>query len=952
MATFLSPGVYTREQDQSLVSTVAGPTRPVFIGTAQKGPINVPTFVTSPQQAIDTFGNPFSESYLMYAVLAFMEEGNQAWIVRVAVEQQDGQDPAIDDFAIDTSGGRGMGWGRIPIFSGIDYGRLTLRAISTSSPITFHDASVDNITYTDREVSTTDGATDATLHFSGSGTHLSSDYTGAIDDSFIVLITSDPDEGKSLRGATYEVIRNSDNTVVASGHFYEVSSNTSEAIDIGDGLVFNVHVTSGVIGENDNFRFSVHPDNRIFSLWVEGSSVVEYTISPATYTVLQDFVDDVNALVVSEDYEMIIVTDSDGVERPQFITKDAGRVLQIMSTSGFCLEVSLSLYSIDVPRSHFIGADPGPYQITSQNNRLSVDVIPPSGSGSTAHLQIAMPAGLNWEAAELVDVINSADSLGGTQYITAYEVPLPAGTNHILVVTALGRMYDQIKALATWSNNRTLRLAEELGVPFPYGEAYRGFTDGRQLLPTPGETDSSVPLSCEQDSNSDTCTVDTAYFENIVGWLVAPSAGTWINGYTVSVDLQPQGVGDLAGRYRLTVRDLSNNVFDIVEDISFDPSNTRYIANVINPGTTLGGTRGNEWVNWEERPIYLNNDPLDVSSYEIRQPSQFTPAEFVGAANGIPNDPAFSSEIDAAVIGNPARSTGIFTIQNPESYDVNVLVTPGFNSGAIIGQCLQMVEARGDMIYLVDPPFGLRPQQVVDWHNGMLTSDMASAIDSSYGALYWSWIKIFDQFNQQDIWIPPSGHVAAVFSRTGREADQWFAPAGLKRGRLKTALDLEFSPSQGERDLLYGSGNSVNALVNFPKEGITIWGQRTLLRSTSALSRVGVRMLMIYLKKNLSTLMRNFLFEPNDTQTWAMVKAVVEPLLSDVQARQGIDAFRVVVDESNNTPERRDRGELWVSVFVKPTRTVEFVVLNLVILRTSATFQSEEVLAAAGVITA
>jgi phage tail sheath protein FI len=260
-----------------------------------------------------------------------------------------------------------------------------------------------------------------------------------------------------------------------------------------------------------------------------------------------------------------------------------------------------------------------------------------------------------------------------------------------------------------------------------------------------------------------------------------------------------------------------------------------------------------------------------------------------------------------------------------------------------------MCEGRGDCLYIVDPPFGLRPQQVVDWHNGMLFSDLRAALNSSYGALYWSWVEIFDQFNGGTIFVPPSGHVAAVYARTARETELWFAPAGLNRGRLLTALDLEFNPTQGERDLLYGFNNAVNPLVNFPQDGITVFGQRTLQRKDSALDRVNVRMLLIALKKALIPLLRNFLFEPNDRVLWRQVQNSIEPTLDDIRARRGLTAYQVIVDERNNTPIRRDRNELWVSVLIKPTRAVEFIVLNLVILRTDQSFAAEEVLAAAGV---
>jgi phage tail sheath protein FI len=231
----------------------------------------------------------------------------------------------------------------------------------------------------------------------------------------------------------------------------------------------------------------------------------------------------------------------------------------------------------------------------------------------------------------------------------------------------------------------------------------------------------------------------------------------------------------------------------------------------------------------------------------------------------------------------------------------------------------------------------------------MLTSDLAAAINSSYGALYWGWTKILDSSSRQYVWIPPSGHVTGVIARTARVAEKWYAPAGTRRGHLVTAVDVEYNPGGSERDLLQGSGNAVNPLVKFPQQGIIVMGQRTLQRSETALSRVNVRMLINDMKKGMTTLLRDFIFEPHDSQTWAAVRNVLNPYCADIQARRGLDGFLVVCDERNNTPERRDRYQLWVSVFLKPTRAIEFVLLNLIILQSSASFLAEEVLAAGGV---
>lgn len=944
MAVYLSPGVFPREIDLSVLPTAVGPLRPAFIGTAKKGPLNEAVLITSAQQALDTFGEPFSASYLMYAVLAYLEEGAACYIMRVGVECEEGQPDELSSICIDNSGARGKGWGRIPLFTGIDYGRINLREVSTTNPLTFHAASVADVEYNDVEVSTTDGATTATLNVTGT-------YTGDVDDSFVMVIISAPtaSDSASVEGATFQIIRNSDGEVVAQGTLDDSDFNgTSQAIDLGNGLAVQVVVTAGDLDENDTFTFSVAPDNRKFTIAVEGVDGSEYTMASTSYTTVTDFVAAFNALLSSEDYLMVEYTLDDGETIiPQIRTTVAGERVQIVGTSGWALEVGSQLYAWDIPRSYLMGVDEGPYDITTQNNRVKMNLV---GTDTTMTVEFNVSVGLDQTADSVASLIDVAGVVAGDTLWESFALTVPGGSEHVVVVASADHQFDTLKLLANYSNLKTLRFAEELNIVYPYQRAYRGFRDNRLLLPSSGEVTASTPLSCEVDPSSSDCASDTAYFQNIVGWLVAPSPGTWVEGYSATLEIFTEGTAP-SGRYKMTLKDANGTVLDVVEDFSFDKREDRYIGAVVNPGTKYGGRSGNAYVQWEERPAYLENN-TSLDDFAVRFPSQFTEREYQGQANGIPTDPAFSSELDAVVIGNPAISSGLYAFQNPEAIDINLLCTPGFSTGAVIGTALQMCESRGDVLYLVDPPFGLRPQQVVDWHNGMLLSDLKSAINSSYGALYWGWIRVFDQFSSDEIWIPPSGHISAVFSRTARDAEQWFAPAGLRRGRLLTALDIEYSPSQGERDLLYGSGNAVNAIAKFPQDGIVVWGQRTLQRTQSALDRVSVRMLLIFIKKSLTRLLRNFIFEPNDKILWKQVLATVEPFLSDIQARRGLQAYRVICDESNNTPERIDRNELWVSIFLKPTRTVEFVVLNLAVLRTGASFSAEEVLAAGGIVSA
>jgi phage tail sheath protein FI len=946
MAIFLSPGVFTREVDLSVLPSAIGPLRPAFIGTANKGPLNTPTLITSSAQYVDVFGEPFPESYLGYAVMAYFEEGNACFVTRVGIESNLGQPQALASISIDTSGNKNAGWGRIPVFTNIDFGRLTLREVgdgvgSNKQALDFHPSGFGDVFYSDVQSSDTFGPTSATLDFVG-------DYEGAIDDYFVMVITSQP--GTTIAGTGYQIFRNSDGEIVAEGVMTEDTSTRSDAIAVGDsGFSVVVEVDSGYLDENDSFNWTVRPDNRKFKILVNNQDpalAAEYTMPTNTYTTTESFVQAANALLVSEGYVFISYTLADGVTVvPQIRSLTPGDSLQIWDGDGWALELGSQRYAWDIPRSFLIGLDPGPYNITTQNNRVSVRVIGPS---ETKLIEFSLPNGININIDSVAQIISSAGTVAGESYWRAYVLTVPGGTRHLIIETTSSHRFDKLKMLANFSNIKTLRFAEEFNIQFPHEKSYRGFNDNRQILPDSGETNAANPLSCELNPSGDACAIDSAYFSNIVGWFVAESPGTWANRHSVSLDLFTSGVGDAAGRYIINVHGPRGEIVDSISDVSFDKRNERYVGDVINPGSRFGGASGNRYVHWEERPAFLNND-VNLPNFEVRTPSQFRMKNFIGAANGIPIDPAYSSELDAAVIGNPALATGLYAFQNPESIDVNLLAIPGFSSGAVIGTALQVCESRGDVLFVVDPPFGLRPQQTIDWHNGMLTSDLRSAINSSYGALYWGWLRVFDQFGNTEIWVPPSGHIAAIFSRTARETEQWQAPAGVRRGRMLTAIDVEYSSTQGERDALYGSGNAVNPIVRFPQEGIVVWGQRTLQRANTALDRVNVRMLSIYIKKNLTQLLRNFIFEPNDRILWRQVQATVEPFLGDIQSRRGLNGYKVVVDETNNTPERVDRNELWVTVFIRPTRAVEFIALNVVVLRTGASFASEETLASSGI---
>ena len=214
-------------------------------------------------------------------------------------------------------------------------------------------------------------------------------------------------------------------------------------------------------------------------------------------------------------------------------------------------------------------------------------------------------------------------------------------------------------------------------------------------------------------------------------------------------------------------------------------------------------------------------------------------------------------------------------------------------------------------------------------YSGDLLSSSYAAMDS--GALY-----IYDKYNDVFRYIGAAGHVAGLCANTDRVADAWFSPAGVNRGQLLGATKLAFNPKKADRDTLYKG--RVNPLVSFPGEGMMLFGDKTLLSRPSAFDRINVRRLFIVLEKAISTAAKAQLFEFNDEFTRAQFKNMVEPFLRDVQGRRGIFDFRVVCDETNNTPEVIDSNRFIGDIFIKPARSINFIQLNFIAVRTGVEF--------------
>jgi len=302
---------------------------------------------------------------------------------------------------------------------------------------------------------------------------------------------------------------------------------------------------------------------------------------------------------------------------------------------------------------------------------------------------------------------------------------------------------------------------------------------------------------------------------------------------------------------------------------------------------------------------------------------------FAGGVNGDLSGKTFSdADVKAAVIGDAAQNTGIYSYLK-EDVDISLLVIPGCTEQNIVNNAVSIAETSQEYLFVTNPPFGISsPQNAIAWSNGAAEGRTA-ALNSSYAAVYWPWVKLFNPFTQVDEYVSPDIFAIRQMAFTDANFDAWFAPAGLVRGRLTKPVDVELVLTQGDRDALYGPGNVINPVQKFLTEGIVLWGQRTTQRAATALDRINVRRLMIVIRKMLLASTRQFVFEPNDAATWKRVTNAVEPLMADIKSRRGVVDFKVICDATTNTPIRIDRNELWCKVILQPTKAAEVIVFEL-----------------------
>ena len=311
-------------------------------------------------------------------------------------------------------------------------------------------------------------------------------------------------------------------------------------------------------------------------------------------------------------------------------------------------------------------------------------------------------------------------------------------------------------------------------------------------------------------------------------------------------------------------------------------------------------------------------------------------ATFTGSTQ--PISQSLGSGADGASATDAQLITAYDEFKNTEEVDVSFLLASGSGATVINHMIDNIASTRKDLLVCCSP----ERADVVNnaTYEGKEADDVVAFRDTltstSYAVMDSGWKYQFDKYNDVYRWIPCNGDTAGLMVRTDFTNDPWYSPAGFNRGILKNVVRLAWNPSKSERDELYKNG--VNPVTTFSGRGTVLFGDKTLLSKPSAFDRINVRRLFIVLEKAISTAADFTLFEFNDEFTRTSFVNLVEPFLRDVQGRRGITDFRVVCDETNNTPEVIDRNEFVGDIYIKPARSINFIQLNFVAVRTGVEF--------------
>jgi len=879
-----SPGVYTIERDLSQYISDLSQTIAAMVGTAECGPVNIPTLVTSPKQYVDLFGPQNPKHYLGYAALAYLKKGNMLYVTRVAPS-----DAAKAKLTVP-----------LPKSTPVSYaGEWTLVA---------NDSTTATFTVTDYAGAT---ATAKTIELGNSTVLPGFDFTDSVGTA-----TANGKIGSDLRS-------------------FSTSALVSKYIK---GSIFNITSGSGKDSNAVITNLEVLPSS-VTKVTINSTKLNSYN-SPTTTTAVGTVSAITGALPAAESTLFTI-------GKTNYKTANVGTIEVIYSLVG-------TTYATPEQKQALLDVLQGssnPAKLVELEKLLTVTQV-----GSVTSIKISAPL---WDTAVAGNATKNLTLIAAilTELITVFrtqtQASLPNATYPKLLAT-----YIAARVVAPSTLVGLGSIAVDGSCAGIISAALNDTSTSINLTAiVPGASGSFIPESVATTVLTVTPLLITGTFTT--------------NLYRPTWDIAPAGTNTLAPTYLKFTSNGDGDFSKYAITVSYNPTNLdqnqqiytvriylRGSADTIATGSVItsdftlleqfDGTievlkaRINENSNITKVKIdYTTSDVANLTTGGVVLgtisdrltivPTLTTDSSGNGYVLGTHYSdaiPAFSglllggsvgtAVVAGDVIGDVGQLTGIYSFSDPDQQDINLILAPGWSADPAVSKALlQVCEMRSDCMAILDTPFALTPQGAINYRKNLLNAN------TSYGALYYPWIKIEDSISKRSIFIPPSGQVAAQYAYSDMVGEVHSAPAGRNRGVITEALVTERNLFQGDRDVLYA--NQINPIHFESGFGTYIRGQRTLQSASTALDRVNVRRLFLKLRKIIATASKFFEFEPGDSITAMRLKSIADQYMDEHQRKGAIQSYSINVGPEINTPYVLDNNELRMTISAVPTKTAEVI---------------------------
>lgn len=950
----ISPGVFTRENDQSFLPQGVGAIGAAIVGPTVKGPAFVPTVVRSFAEYERMFGSFSSETFVPQTVREYLRNAGSVTVTRVLAGggySFEAANKSLVGLAVSGSDGNVL-VGVIAPSKNLSTPKLELSSISGNDDSSFgSDFSL---------VLNGTGVTSKT--FAASSNPANSNY-------LFKQIGTDPNNSKDsavtfndVGGYGYLNFKDLQKDIVAAAT-KEVSTITFTSNNFQTASIESTAAQGRavVLEDSDKNQYTVvfvsDHDVLATNAGLSGSLVQANIASAATNgeisgsvlaTAMNTAINNISAFSSTVDGNVVTVT-----------AAEAGNTVNVINqfTTSTTASVAVSTEGSDVSGYSGVHSD-REFIIVTQSSDLTY-----TGLGKTEGYSYASTPFIKSDKASNKELFRFHSIGHGTACNTDYKISIANlrepndidGEEQYSTFSVLVRAYgdkDKSPTILEQYNNVNLDPDSPQFISRVIGDRYPDYNDTLGKLEILGDYPNV--------SNYCRVSVSDAVTNKALSPKLSPKGFKAVSNpipssiFAVSVSFPSasyEGAQNVGGNY--SSRGFLGWKFDdkradnknFLKPLYSIPTEEANVSGDFNVENYLGHANSGLWVG----SLSASIDPTGANGPTAEQ-LKFTVC-FQGGDDGVaPHQPIFvgnESSLAATYTGGTnlygfdlkttsaagykGYKKAIDILSNQDEYDINMLALPGVIKSLhplVTNAGIDMCEERGDTFFVMD----LTP------YNSSVNAAIndASGLDTNYAAVYYPWVKVLDTAANKPVLVPPSVIVPGAIAASDRIAAEWFAPAGLNRGVLGNVIEAKMRLNQAERDLLYNA--KINPIATFPQTGVCIWGQKTLQERSSALDRINVRRLLIALKKFIASSSRYLVFEQNTNATRNRFLNIVNPYLEGVQQKQGLFSFRVQMDENNNTADVVDRNQLVGAVYLQPTKTAEFIVLDFNVLPTGATF--------------